>query len=229
MTEHLVTKNCIVAFLDLMGTSEAIRNDEHDVNLNSISKTLQAAVDMCADTNSHSEPISIKAFSDNIVFSVELPNEMEERERMERVHNILEICAYFQMAAFSLGIPTRGGVTIGTFFCNDIFVWGKGLIRAYNLENKIAIYPRIVLDSCVLSLLPECDGNGNKHHVATDFDGIAFLDYLSFIPIANRNEYIKRTMQEVNHIITILDHDERAVQKIKWISTYLEKSLTAGK
>mgnify|MGYP007101861098 CR=1 FL=1 len=226
MAENLVTKKCVVAFLDLLGTSEAIKNDEHDANLNSINKILQAAFDICADTSTYSEPISIKAFSDNIVFSIELPDEIDEQMRMKRVHNILEACACFQMAAFSLGISTRGGITVGAFFTNDIFVWGKGLIRAYTLENKIAIFPRIVLDSNVVSLLPERDDNGNKYLAATDSDGIVFLDYLSFIPIRNRNEYIKRALQETNHIIECIDHDERAVQKIKWISYYLEKSLT---
>ena len=30
MTEELETRNCIVAFLDLLGTSATIMNDEHD-------------------------------------------------------------------------------------------------------------------------------------------------------------------------------------------------------
>ena len=33
MSENLKTKKCVVAFIDLLGTSEAIKNDENDTNL----------------------------------------------------------------------------------------------------------------------------------------------------------------------------------------------------
>ena len=225
MEEKLETKNCIVAFVDLLGTSEAIKNDEHDTNLNSMSLILQTAFDMCSDKHICNADVMVKAFSDNIVFAMELPAEDDVMGRMERVHNILEICAYFQLAAFELGISTRGGLTVGEFFCNDIFVWGKGLLRAYKLESKTAIYPRIAIDANVLPLLTECDDAGNKHHTKTDNDGVIFLDYLSFIPASNRNEYIKRTLDTAKRIIEILGRDERAIQKIRWIVSYLERGL----
>ena len=112
MTEFLETKNCVVAFIDLLGTSEAIKNDENNVNLNSMNKILQSAIDMCSDDQMCTERVNVKAFSDNIVFAMELPNEAEFTGPCAQVHNIMEICAYFQIAAFSLGISTRGGITI---------------------------------------------------------------------------------------------------------------------
>lgn len=226
MEQKLETKNCIVAFIDLLGTSEAIKNDEHDTNLHSMNLILQTAIDMCADKHICRADVKVKAFSDNIVFAMELPDDAEDVERMARVHNILEICAYFQIAALGLGISTRGGVTIGDFFCNDIFVWGKGLLRSYTLENKVAIYPRIAIDANVLPFLPDCDDVGNKHHVLTDFDGIVFLDYLSFFTMPTRDEYIKRSLRDVDIIIKALKNDERAIQKVRWTASYLERGLS---
>lgn len=226
MKETLETKNCIVAYVDLLGTSEAIKNDVNDSNLYSMNYILQAALDMCSDKHlSHAE-VKVKSFSDNIVFSTELPDDIEELERNARIHNIVELCAYFQIAAFGRGIATRGGITIGPFFCNNIFVWGKALLRAYHLENKVAVYPRIVLDPCVVSLLPECDNLGSRHHTQKDADGIVFLDYLSFFTMPSRNEYIKRSLYDTETIIKTLNHDERAIQKFKWIVSYLEKGLS---
>ena len=222
MCENLKTKNCIVAFIDLLGTSEAIKNDENDINLNTMNYILQSAKDMCACSHLTKATVEVKAFSDNIVFATEIPNDSDNMEHMARVHNILEICAYFQIAAFKMGIATRGGITIGDFFCNDIFVWGKGLLRAYTLESKIAIFPRIAIDATVVPLISDCNKSGNKHHIKTDVDGVVFLDYLSFFPINNRNEYIKRTLDEARRIIEILNGDERAIQKLKWIISYLE-------
>lgn len=226
MSETLKTKKSIVAFVDLLGTSQAMKNDENDVNLHSMNYILQTAFDMCEDTSICETKVSVKAFSDNIVFSMELPEDSDETEHMARVHNIMEICAFFQIAAFGMGISTRGGITVGDFFCNEIFVWGRGLLRAYNLENKVAIYPRIVVDESVLPLIPECDDAGNKHHILTDFDGIIFLDYLSFFKMPTRDEYIKRSLKETELIIKTLGKDERAIQKIRWIASYLERGLS---
>lgn len=227
MSENLKTKKCVVAFIDLLGTSEAIKNDENDTNLYTMNYILQTAIDMCADDHLTKEKVQVKAFSDNIVFAMELSENHDHTENMARVHNIFEICAYFQIAAFGMGISTRGGITIGDFFCNDIFVWGKGLLRAYTLENKIAFFPRIAIDANVISLVPDCDNSGNKHHIKTDNDGIVFLDYLSFFSSANRNEYIKRSLADAKRIIQLLNKDERAIQKIRWLVSYLENGMIA--
>jgi hypothetical protein len=225
MNENLETKKCVVAFIDLLGTSEAIKNDENDTNLNTMNYILQSAIDMSADNHLTKATVQVKAFSDNIVFAMEIPNDSDNMEHMSRVHNILEICAYFQIAAFKMGISTRGGITIGDFFCNEIFVWGKGLLRAYTLESKIAIFPRIVIDTNVISLVPDCDNSGKKHHIKTDVDGVVFLDYLSFFCSNTRNEYIKRTLNDAKRIVNLLNKDERAIQKIRWIISYLENGL----
>lgn len=225
MTNNLQTQKCVVAFIDLLGTSEAIKNDEHDANLNTMNYILQTAIDMCADEHLTKAKVQVKAFSDNIVFATELPESCDDTERMARVHNIFEICSYFQIAAFEMGISTRGGITIGEFFCNNIFVWGKALLRAYTLENKIAFFPRIAIDSNVIPLIPDCDNSGNKHHIKTDCDGVVFLDFLSFFSSSNRNEYIKRTLDTAKRIVKLLNRDERAIQKIRWIISYLENGL----
>lgn len=225
MPDNLKVQKCVVAFIDILGTSEAIKNDEHDTNLYTMNYILQTAIDMCADKHITKTKVHVKAFSDNIVFATELPKDSNHAEQMTRVHNILEICSYFQIAAFGMGITIRGGITIGDFFCNDVFVWGKGLLRAYKLENKIAFFPRIVIDLNVIPLIPDCDNNGNKHHIKTDSDGITFLDYLSFFPLANRNEYVKRALNDAERIIHLLKHDERAIQKIRWFISYLKNGL----
>lgn len=46
----------------------------------------------------------------------------------------------------SVGWLVRGGITIGDFYIDDMFVWGAALVKAYELEEKIAVYPRVILD-----------------------------------------------------------------------------------
>jgi len=229
MERDLKTQRCVVAFIDLLGTSEAIKNDVNNTNLNTMNYILQTAFEMCYECSDKPDNIQVKAFSDNIVFSIEISDELTKLEQMKKVHDLIEICAYFQLAAFGMGITLRGGITIGDYFCNDIFVWGKALLRAYTLENKVAIYPRIVFDKNVIDYLPDCDDNGNKHHLAIGDDGIAFLDYVSFFSLSTRNEYIKRCFHEIEVIIKSLKTDERAIQKIMWLKRYLESQLVEEK
>lgn len=41
----------------------------------------------------------------------------------------------------------RGGITYGEFYQDGDVMFGKGLVKAYEIENNIAKYPRIVIDS----------------------------------------------------------------------------------
>ena len=54
--------------------------------------------------------------------------------------------AIWQLGAAINGFLFRGGVTVGDLVHEDEAVFGPGLNRAYYLESKIAMYPRIVLD-----------------------------------------------------------------------------------
>ena len=51
-----------------------------------------------------------------------------------------------QLIAASQGVWVRGGVTVGNILHDDDVVFGPALNRAYELESKVAKFPRIVLD-----------------------------------------------------------------------------------
>ena len=44
---------------------------------------------MCSDKRLSKAEVNVKSFSDNIVFSMDLPDDIEELERKARVHNII--------------------------------------------------------------------------------------------------------------------------------------------
>lgn len=54
----------------------------------------------------------------------------------------------FDIAEYSIkqfGLPIRGGISIKKTFWDNKMLVGKGLIEAYKLESKCAIYPRILI------------------------------------------------------------------------------------
>ncbi len=78
--------------------------------------------------------------------------------------------AFYQIAAAMQGFLLRGGITVGQIIHDDECVFGPGLNRAYELESKIATYPRFVLDAELLTQF------GNIGDLAVRENGVVFLD-----------------------------------------------------
>ena len=68
------------------------------------------------------------------------------------------------------GYLFRGGITVGDIVHDDECVFGPGLVRAYELESKVAQYPRFVLDRGVAEQL------GKIGDLAVLEDDVLFLD-----------------------------------------------------
>lgn len=44
----------------------------------------------------------------------------------------------------------RGAITEGKMIHNDEFVFGPGFVKAYEMENKEALYPRVIVDTKIV-------------------------------------------------------------------------------
>lgn len=77
-------------------------------------------------------------FSDSIVISQDINN-------LSSFSDFIEFIALMQFELLREGILIRGGIDIGELYHDDSFVFGEGLVSAYSLESKTAIYPRIVV------------------------------------------------------------------------------------
>ena len=130
----------VVAFYDALGWRSHIRrarNKASDVSLlrRLILKTARAP------RIEKGLGLRVSTFSDNVVIS-QLPG--------ANTPQLLMQLATWQLGAAINGFLMRGGVTIGNLVHEDEVVFGPGLNRAYYLESKIAMYPRIVLDPLYL-------------------------------------------------------------------------------
>jgi hypothetical protein len=92
---------------------------------------------------------------------------------------LLSCAAHFQelAASGSVGWMLRGGITIGQLYIDEIMVWGEALVKAYYLEDKVALYPRVILDSNVISEIK--DDSVLSEYIRKDFDDLTFLNYLN--------------------------------------------------
>lgn len=96
------------------------------------------------------------SFSDNVVVSIPYD--------ADRVLSSLESLAKIQLGLAMEGFFLRGAVTIGLLFHDDEIVFGPALNRAYQLESKTAIYPRVLLDG-------ECSDLTSHSSIFLDHEG----------------------------------------------------------
>ena len=76
------------------------------------------------------------------------------------------------------GILVRGGVSLGPCYADDEFLFGPALIQSYRLEEQVAVFPRIVIDT---DLIAEALKRPNKvwpKVIHRGEEASYFIDYL---------------------------------------------------
>jgi len=171
-------------------------------------------------------------FSDNVVVSIIAdPNYLSSWVR---------IFAGIQISLGLMGFWIRGAITIGDLYHNDDAVFGPGLNRAYELESKSAVYPRIILDPQLdelTSLQVNCVASDTLHRFLDPFQA-DFLDEVmatpfkqDFIDHFNReagsnisptrlsfcgNDWLKIFHQRLSHELIAAD-TEAVREKYQWL------------
>jgi hypothetical protein len=143
----------IVAFLDILGFSEICMRSESFENDR---KNLKEIFDLCHSIPNRFEHLkgkeNIKSMivSDSIILTLEIEG---NDPTLQELANFFLACGQFQYFLGKCGFWLRGGISVGSL--NVDFgqkqVVGPALIRAINLEKKVARFPRIVVGSEVMS------------------------------------------------------------------------------
>ena len=182
-----------VAYFDVLGYKDAFKKSE-DVSaklvegIESSIKTTKDLVSIFNDPSLESiaemAKIEYKVFSDNILIC---------RKKREYSLSEIDLVYFLRLIAtiqrvFCEGsrLVVRGGITKGPLYLTNDFVGGKALIDAVELEES-AVYPRIVVNDCILSELnPKIQNDFLKKSIETlyrdllikDTDGKSFLNYI---------------------------------------------------
>ncbi|MGM4918519.1 hypothetical protein [Tardiphaga sp. 813_E8_N1_3] len=177
----------IVLFLDFLGFAEASKRmgDNIQNDLLSLLKTIAdlrsefsiTTEDIDNGSKRHSLKPTVSTFSDHIVLSYPLGRFSAElgSSTFMILSQIHEYAARIALMALRLGFLIRGGVAVGSLYHSGGVVFGEAMVDAYNLESKIAVYPRIVVADALLS---EMKG-ASELWIRRDFDGLLIVNYLS--------------------------------------------------
>lgn len=164
-TELIETKTSIVAFIDILGFKQFISDHDENQYSNVLSKIKNAIDDSILSVTSNSnfeiksewqddiDYIEYRMFSDCFTFAI--PFFDNEVDYLNQLTLMLRLIRDFQYKMLLNGFIIRGGISIGSFFSDRNMIFSKGLVNAYEIESKVSVVPRIIVDEKILIKIKE--------------------------------------------------------------------------
>lgn len=213
----------IIAFIDILGSSKAIITDSQS-SLEIVHSAYESALKEFNTLfdNKKIKP-TVKVFSDNIVVAVPCPQGLEKPCFLA----IAMMSGIIQVEFLKKKYLTRGGITIGDFFCDDVMVWGNALVKAYELESKVAVYPRVIIEPELireLNLVSEDDKSHYKKWIRQDKDSFFYIDYLNNC-LKNAWMLCLGMLEDSDIEVGKNLKDVKVCQKWLWLRSYLREKL----
>jgi len=169
----------------------------------------------------------VTVFSDSIVISYPL----SKGGLCGTVYWALLDLVHIQMNFAFHGILFRGGIVVDEIYHDRNTVFGKGLINAFNLENKCAKHPRVILshDTIVEALSETNLCNPLEEEVAyvldlllVDEDDHYYINYLKQFQEADEYDY-RLMLERVRQLVCseLRKNSKRRIrEKYKWLRRY---------
>lgn len=237
-----------IAYLDLLGVSDRLYSDDHQNFIDELKKAYKYAFYLMKENDTPIDPLrhmKYRVFSDNIVMAVKCGDDEHNKDILACLILLLSTLQAHLLEGYH--IPLRGAVCRGEInfvdeeanYFDDLseddvdqekvsmqFVIGSALPRLYKIESKFAIYPRIILDDCIVEDAKKSVNPGIE--IVKDFDGRYMINYFFYYDMFYQNHLSNL----VNFIDTKIDELKKLVgrdvskmgvlQKYEWIKTKLD-------
>ena len=201
------TEPRFVCFLDILGFSSMI--DEYDEDLTStvlqdIQEAFQNSI-QTIETNDNTlnkealKHLKYQLFSDCV--SISIPYFDHEDDFLCNFNLISAFIRGFQLNMMVKGFFVRGGLSIGSYYSDKHMIFSKGLVNAYLLESKKAIYPRVLIDKKILKKLKKYQKSrityyGINDYLLCDWENYVFLNPFNLTKeLINQFEMIKEEIK----------------------------------
>jgi hypothetical protein len=218
-------ENRVVAFIDILGFKNLVANGKVSTILDALG-VIRKRLKLIEDVRQ--SPLKASQFSDSVILSA--PN--DDNGLVHTIHFVSLLASEL----FLKGIWCRGAIASGNMHHEGNMAFGQALIDAMEMENQVAIYPRILVTESLADQfvniknanLPKWRRTDLAAYFRRDFDHLLHLDifsYKMFVP--PKTGTIKSAVGVVHrHIMNDINVTEApSVMKIQaklfWISTYL--------
>ncbi|MBQ7016932.1 MAG: hypothetical protein IJN10_08270 [Firmicutes bacterium] len=220
------TKEYVVAFIDVLGAKNKIKEDVNK-SLNIVHQAYDEAIaflDSMYSGETRSLRPEIRIFSDNIVIAVDT----SIKDRSSALVAVLIYAGLIQHQFLHNRYLVRGGISMGEFFIDDIMLWGTALTRAYEIENSISIYPRIVLDPRMVGEIRVVENPVLSRWIKQDVDHLLFVHYMQDRTLKEKDKFILLLLirlKEADELLKEVNGNLKVQQKILWHISYLQNIL----
>ncbi len=229
-------KREVISLIDIIGFREML-NIESPPDILKCYEIIEESVGFTEDEMSMFEHSSF-FYSDTFIRSIPIIRSDGQHNRTGILWNELYDLAHVQATLIWEGqAPLRGGITVGDVYHDDTHFFGPGFLRAYDLENDIAIYPRIVLDPQVIKMYKQTRNlRSDLHDYETDLeyvmqklrmdsDGVWFVDYGRHFQteLDDPYEYLEFLLAHKDFILSRSEHlndFNRKAAKYLWMANY---------
>ena len=178
-TNYKQSTYCI-AYLDILGGKSLICKDSDNIFLNHLSMFFEDAICEAEMAQIFSkQDVIVKFFSDNILIAIKL--NANDEKRVAKLTKLLNIAGNIQTEVLGYGYLMRGAIVEGDFYHDEKFVYGKALVEAVNIEENVAIYPRIIIQKQIQELLPQyCYQDNDGEYYLNSFLYCSAMSYVGF-------------------------------------------------
>lgn len=216
-------KEYYIIYFDILGYKQYFEENEENQQL------LHYIIHMIDDVEKrvgiyekiNKSKLKVKAFSDNLIIGLETDKLLDPEDYL-----IMGFVAANIQATIlrKYGLLIRGGFTKGKFYINENIVYGKGLIRAVQLES-IAKYPRILVDKETIK--KENWEKFTADIIVEDHDGEYYLNYFDKRHIERilpklKEKVVEKIKKDGKYNPTVKDENkikvyESIIQKTLWV------------
>ena len=178
----------IVAFVDILGWTRVVETAQRDPEQ---IQQLGLALDMLRGQVQQSEWMSKNAGSDGWPGDPQVTQfsdclTISTRNDYYGKSHLISTLGFLSTSLLYQGFLLRGGITVGELYHRESMVFGPAFLKAYELESRCAIYPRIILDPDLAEQWGQGDAYLEKDgqligHAKTwrlSHDGFRFFDFL---------------------------------------------------
>lgn len=170
-------QDCYILYFDILGYRSFFESGK---DVEELFQSVLTLAHSCMDTQSPDTfgmmGFQSKVFSDNFFISASLSLSISEDLQ---ISILIVMAALIQIdCLYRYGLLIRGGITYGSTYIDDSFVFGSGLIKAVNLEET-AFFPRLLIDDTVINRLNEFGLSSKELPYGEDYDGEQIVKSLS--------------------------------------------------
>lgn len=200
----------VVGFFDILGFSSMVSEDSRLSEPKYLPIMLEVLESIEGDYKKGE--LDVQIFSDSIIVSAPLSP--------INIVNVIEAAAKLQRLFLQSEILLRGGIAFGKHYATSNVMFSQALISAYNIESKIARFPRIVIQDDTLNFAwHHQDANEElqvriRDLVLMDRDRALFVNYLSAEALAVLTPKIKACIEANTRPV------ETILEKMRWLLDY---------